>query len=67
MNPARAKQTRYNSDSYFCDKIDIKLFTENGQTFLIKPRRACAWAQDEKLFICQEVSFTSDYATRHYQ
>ena len=61
---ARAKPTRYNSDSYFCDRFDITLVTENGRTFLIKPRRACAWAKDEKFFICQEVSFTSDYATR---
>ena len=61
---ARTKTTRYNSDSYFCDRIDIKLVTDNGRTFLIKPRRVCAWAQDEKLFICQEVIFTSDYATR---
>ena len=61
---ARTKPTRYNSDSYFCDRFDITLVTDNGRTFLIKPRRACAWAQDEKLFICQEVTFTSDYATR---
>ena len=61
---ARTKPTRYNSDSYFCDRFDITLVTDNGRTFLIKPRRACAWAQDEKFFICQEVSFTSDYATR---
>ena len=61
---ARTKPTRYNSDSYFCDSFDITLVTNNGRTFLIKPRRECAWAQDEKLFICQEVSFTSDYATR---
>ena len=61
---ARTKPTRYNSDSYFCDRFDITLVTDNGRTFLIKPRRACAWAQDEKFFICQEVSFTSGYATR---
>ena len=61
---ARTKPTRYNSDSYFCDRFDITLVTDNGRTFLIKPRRECAWAQDEKFFICQEVSFTSDYATR---
>ena len=61
---ARTKPTRYNSDSYFCDSFDITLVTNNGRTFLIRPRRECAWAQDEKLFICQEVSFTSDYATR---
>ena len=61
---AHTKPTRYNSDSYFCDRIDIKLVNNNGRSFLIKPKRACAWAQDEKLFICQEVSITSDYATR---
>ena len=61
---ALTKPTRYNSDSYFCDRIDIKLVNNNGRSFLIKPKRACAWAQDEKLFICQEVSITSDYATR---
>ena len=61
---ARTQPTRYNSASYFCDRIDIKLVNNNGRSFLIKPKRACAWAQDEKLFICQEVAFTSDYATR---
>ena len=61
---ALTKPTRYNSDSYFCDRIDIKMVNNNGRSFLIKPKRACAWAQDEKLFICQEVSITSDYATR---
>ena len=61
---ARKKPTRYNSNSYFCDRFDITLVTDNGRTFLIKPRRACVWAQDENLYICQEVSFTSDYATR---
>ena len=61
---ARTKPTRHNSDSYFCDRFDITLVTDNGRAFLIKPRRACAWAQNEKFFICQEVSFTSGYATR---
>ena len=61
---AHTPPSRYNTASYFCDRIDIKLVNDNGQSFLIKPKRACAWAEDERLFICQEVAITSDYATR---
>ena len=61
---AHTPPSRYDTASYFCDRIDIKLVNDNGQSFLIKPKRACAWAEDERLFICQEVAITSDYATR---
>ena len=61
---ARTKPADYNSDSCFCDSTEIKLVNNNGRTFLIKPKQACAWAQDEKLFICLQVAFTADYSPR---